>query len=528
LVRAQAGFKGQVGYAQLAGGAQLNISGDAELQDFLANAGAAPLDARLPDTASKAALVTVPEVVAAGEELLRWKSLSLRGLNIALAPSQASQISVGETVLSDFFARLILSPAGRLNLQDVVKSPATAPSNDKQTQAGPAPVISFGPISLTRGQVHFSDRFIQPNYSANLTELTGSLGAFSSQTQATPTKLAEVSLRGRAQSTASLEISGQINPLLSPPVLDIKGRVRDLELPPLSMYSVHYAGYGIERGKLSVDVSYQVQADGQLVANNKLVLNQLSFGNKVEGAPGNLPVKLAVALLADSNGVIDIELPVSGSLNDPQFRLGPIVFKLIVNLIGKAITSPFTLLAGALGGGSDELSQVTFTPGSAALTEQARAGLSKVAKALTQRPALRMTVVGTASLENEREAYQRERLKALVRAQKGSSPESAAVSEAEYPALLKAVYKKADFVKPRNLLGVVKDIPVEEMQALLLANLPAGEDAMRELALQRGLAVRDYLATQNLTTDRLFLGQPKTVSSEEKWSPRAQLSLGLP
>ncbi|MDO8449067.1 MAG: DUF748 domain-containing protein [Rhodoferax sp.] len=501
LLRADTSFKGQVSYAQKAAGPVLKVNGDTSVEDFLANTLSAPQSATVPGPGAPA---VTPGPLQIGEELLRWKVLSLRGLDVAVAPGVASQFTVRETVLSDFFARLILSEAGRLNLQDVMKSlaeptasaPAPAasapdaikiiandaaftgakPQNDPKS-ALPA-VISFGPISLLGGRVEFSDRFIQPNYSASLTELTGKLSAFSSQTQPGTVNLADLELRGRAEGTASVEILGKVNPLTTPVVLDIKGQVRDLELPPLSPYSVRYAGYGIERGKLSVDVSYVVQPNGQLVATNKIVLNQLTFGDKVEGAPGNLPVKLAVALLANRQGVIDINLPISGSLSDPQFRLGPIIFRMIVNLIVKAITSPFTMLASAFGGGADELSVVSFAPCSAVLAPEARPGLQKVAQALIERPALKMTVVGTASLEAERDAFKREQLKALVQAEKrraavvgGGTPKgetdeggrvddaTAAVTEAEYPALLKAVYRRADFPKPRNLVGMTKDIP---------------------------------------------------------------------
>jgi hypothetical protein len=289
------------------------------------------------------------------------------------------------------------------------------------------------------------------------------------------------------------------------------------------------------------------------------VLNQLTFGEKVEGAPNSLPVKLAVALLADRNGVIDINLPISGSLNDPQFSLGPIIFKVIVNLIVKAITSPFSLLAGAMGGGGDELSMVAFQPGSAELTEPARQGLDKVAKALTDRPALKMTVVGTSSLEVERDGFKRERLKQLVQAEKrragvvagSTSTAAVSVSAAEYPVLLKEVYRRADMPKPRNLVGMAKDLPAAEMEALLLANIRVTEDHMRELALARGVGVRDYLAGKNLALERLFLGAAKTgadkpaatdktaAAAADKpdsaapaakpaaaaWSPRAELNL---
>ncbi|MEO6623869.1 MAG: DUF748 domain-containing protein, partial [Burkholderiaceae bacterium] len=530
LLRADASFKGDVRYADSTAGPALRLSGDTVLEEFRANT-----------------LAGGEGNLQLSEELLTWKSLNMRGVDVALTPGAATVVSVKETALSDFFARVIIFPDGRINLQNIVKSstataspPAPAAAASVATPApalpvvasGREPVITVGPVSLINGKVFFSDRFVKPNYSANLSELTGKLGAFSSQAAQGPPQLADVELRGRAESTASLEILGKINPLAKPLALDIKGLVRDLELAPLSPYSVKYAGHGIERGKLSVDVAYLVLPDGQLTASNKVVLNQLTFGEKVDGAPASLPVKLAVALLADRNGVIDINLPISGSLNDPQFSLGPIIFKGIVNLIVKAITAPFSLLASALGGGGEELSVVAFAPGSATLQADARAGLDKVAKALTERPALKMTVVGTASLEVEREALKQERLQALLLVEKRRELVSAGnvtataeaagaliLSEAEKPALLKEVYKRADIAKPRNALGLTQEISGTEMEALLLANLTVTEDSIRELALQRGVAVKDYLAGRQLPVERLFLGTAKPVAADAKWTP---------
>jgi hypothetical protein len=537
VLRADAGFKGDVRYADGSSGPSVQLKGDAVVEDFRANSLAAGVSGLQID-----------------EELLNWKTLSLRGVDVALAPGAATRVAVTETTLGDFFARVIVYPDGRINLQNLVKSDAPVAAAAPPTAGASAavgavaqaavpappnglePVITIGPVGLINGKVFFSDRFVKPNYSANLSELTGKLSAFSSVAPQGQPQLADLELRGRAEGTASLEILGKINPLATPLALDIKGIVRDLELPPLSPYSIKYAGHGIERGKLSVDVAYLVLPNGQLTATNKVVLNQLTFGDKVEGAPASLPVKLAVALLSDRNGVIDINLPISGSLNDPQFSLGPIIFKVIVNLIVKAITAPFSLLASAFGGGGDELSTVVFAPGSASLMPQAKAGLDKVAQALTDRPALKMTVIGTASLDIEREAYKQERLRALLVSEKRRSmlagSASAAdvgaaltVTDAEAPTLLKEVYRRADITKPRNLAGLATDLPVPEMEALLLANIPVTEDAMRELAVQRGVAVKDYLGAQKLPVERLFLGAVKPVGNDPKWSPRAELSL---
>ncbi|MGH8822787.1 MAG: DUF748 domain-containing protein, partial [Rhodoferax sp.] len=512
--------------------------------DSVLSQGVAPAAATSPaaaGTAPKAAAVAATgSQQLASEPLLQWKALSVRGLDLAMKPGVATRVNVRETALSDFYARIIINPNGRINLQDLVKSsaqpdaatpaasaaaaprtvsmpaggpvarenvmpsgpatpaPATATvAAAPDTEGGPAPVIHIGPISLINGRVLFSDHFIRPNYSADLTQLTGKLSAFSSVAPAGAPQMADLELTGRAEGTASLEITGKLNPLAKPLALDITGKVHDLELPPLSPYAIKYSGHEIERGKMSMDVHYVVLPNGQLTAQNSLVLNQLSFGDEVKGAPASLPVKLAVALLADRDGVINLNLPISGSLNDPQFSLGPIIFKAIINIIVKAVTAPFSLLANAFGGsGGQQLNTVVFGPGSASLTPEARASLDKVAKALAERPKLKMTVVGAANLDAEREGYRRERLNAMVRAEKrreallapgkaatpvptASAPASTAsaaapaaavtVSESEYPALLKRVYRRADITKPRNLIGMAKDIPQDQMESLLLA-----------------------------------------------------------
>ena len=582
--RAEASYKGGVRFASRPEGASVQVQGDAALEELRVN--------------SMLALPPAPATVAAaggnsaprGEPLLNWKALSLRGLDVALAPGKATAVNVKETTLSDFFARIIVFEDGRINLQDLVKSSdpvAVVPDTKVTTQtattttttavvapvsaasapvsgassavaagatgqndaknAALAPVINFGPVALVNGRVAFSDRFVRPNYSANLSELTGKLSAFSSVAPQDTPQMADLELRGRAEGTASLEVLGKLNPLAKPLALDIQAKVRDLELAPMSPYSVKYAGHGIERGKLSVDVAYQILPNGQLTATNKIVLSQLVFGDAVEGAPASLPVRLATALLSDSKGVIDIDLPVTGSVNDPQFSVGPVIFKALINLIVKAVTSPFSLLSSALGGGdAGELSTVRFEPGSAVLTEEARTGLDKIAKALETRPALKMTVVGHASEDAERDALKRQRLMRMRRAEERRSAIQAApaqsaaasaadtadtpaaplaISDAEYPALLTAVYKRADMAKPRNMVGLAKTLPVTEMEDLLLANISVADDAVQTLATERGVAVRDYLTQQKLPLDRLFLGATKLAKDGEKFTPSAELNL---
>lgn len=558
LLRADASYLGSVALQTSAAGPSVQLAGDVTLEDFRAH--------------------TTPAAPARPEELLNWKTLNLKGLDVKLAPATTPQITVASGALQDFFARVIIQETGRINLQDISKQAAAdaakaAPPANATAAADPtlAPRIRIGPFSLVNGTVDFADRFIRPNYRANLTDLTGRLGGFSSegaratQGDVAAPQMADLELRGRAEGTASLQITGKLNPLATPLALDIEGRVRDLELPPLSPYTIKYTGHGIERGKLSVDVAYTVLPNGQLTARNQVTLNQLTFGEAVAGAPASLPVRLATALLADRHGVIDLDLPISGSLNDPQFKLAPIIFKIIGNIIVKAITSPFSLLTGMLGGADTDLSQVAFVPGTARLDPASTAKLDRVAKALTDKPALTLTVVGTASLEAERNAYQRERLNAQLLAERqrsqpaptasspaptslatpvtpaspdasGSSPATATdnapaeLTGPERVRWLTALYKRTDMPKPRNALGLAKDLEPEDMEALLLTQIAANADSMQTLATQRSTAVRDHLARLNIPLQRLFLGAPSTppAKTDTPWQPSAELKLGMP
>ncbi len=487
-----------------------------------------------------------------GDELLTWQAFTLDGLKFDLRAGSKPTLEITSAALTDFYSRLVITEDGRFNLRDVAAAPkgdgtapspvaaASAPAPAASAAATPAapgsnlPIdIRIGGVRLANGKVDFTDRFIRPNYSAALTELNGSVGAFNSTTR----DMATLDLKGRAAGTALLEISGALNPTAQPLALDIKAKATDLELAPFSPYSGRYAGYAIERGKLSMEVAYKIDPDGKLDAKNQVVLNQLTFGDKVESPDATkLPVLLAVALLKDRNGVIDINLPISGSINDPQFSIFGLVLKVIGNLLVKAVTAPFSLLTG---GGSEDLSFVAFEPGTARFNDAGRGTIDKVAKSLSDRPALKMTVTGASDPQSEREAMQQAALDARVTAEqrrealRGDAPADAplpALSPAQREAIVKRLYGDTKLPnKPRNAIGIARDIPVPEMEALLRGATQVTTDSARELALQRGIAVRDALVAKGLPSERLFLAAPKLRASGEEdaaWSPRVQLALG--
>jgi len=476
-------------------------------------------------------------------DFLTWKSLHLGRMNVALKPLA---VGVGDVALSDFYARLMVSPEGKLNvLQLVKKSPAPAETAGKGAEPAPkaaaappvtasqsapagqtvaqaaAPVtpVRIDKVTLQGGTVSFTDHFIKPNYSAKLAKIGGRITGLSSD----PGSTADMDLRG-VYDGAPLTIAGKLNPFTASPALDIKTEVRGVELTPMSPYFGKYAGYALEKGKLSLYLSYKI-ADRKLQAENRVFLDQLTFGDKVNSPDATkLPVTLAVALLKNRRGEIDINLPISGSLDDPQFSVGGIVVQVILNLLGKAVTSPFALI-GSLFGSGEELSHVDFAPGYALLTPEAQKRLETLAKALEDRPALKLEVAGSVDPEADREGLRQAWMERKVKARKlaqmvkqgkeSGSVDDVVVDEKEYPALLEQAYKLEKFPKPRNFIGLTKSLPREEMEKLMLANAPVDDEELRQLADQRAKAVSDWLrAGDKIPAERVFLLPPKPLPKQ--------------
>ena len=465
-------------------------------------------------------------------EFLRWKSLYFGGMDVRLEPLA---MSIDQVALNDFFARVILDQNGRINLQDIsvvntggvqksvtqaeptaAPTAITAPSGEKTAvlptpakAASAIPPIKIKKLTLQGGHIRYTDNFIKPNYTANLMKFGGVISGLSSD----PNSSANVNLKGQVNS-APLNIDGKINPLKGDLTMDIKAAVHGMELAPLSTYSGHYIGYGIEKGKLSFDVAYKVE-NRVLTAQNRLVLEQLTLGEKIDSPTATtLPVRFALALLRDSNGVIDINLPIGGSLDDPQFSVGGLIVKVIVNVLTKAVMAPFSLLSSMFGGG-EELSMLEFDAGRARINDVGETKLKSMAKILVDRPALKLEITGRADPETDREGLKKASIDRKVRALKlkdmvgrGVSADAATltVTPQEYPALLKRVYKDADFKKPRNMVGLQKDIPVEEMENLLSTNATISDDDLITLANGRAQAVKDWLVGEGKVPDtRIFI-----------------------
>jgi uncharacterized protein involved in outer membrane biogenesis len=465
---------------------------------------------------------------ARGEEFLNFATLHLGGVEAGYNPTKAI---IDEIALSDFYSRIIVNPDATLNVQGIVVKGAAGQDNVSAKAGGAAPDVAakapavpvrIETVTLQGGTILFSDQYVKPNYTASLVEIGGRVSGLSSE----ESRRADVDLRGKLENSAPLEIRGKINPLAENLFVDLKVDFKEMDLSPLSPYAGRYAGYGIRKGKLALDLKYHIEKK-KLDAENKVFLDQFTFGDAVDSPQATkLPVRLAVALLKDRKGEIRLDLPVTGRIDDPKFSVWGIVVKIIVNLLVKAATSPFALL-GALFGGGEEISYLEFEPGLSVPPAAAEGKIGNLAKVLDERPALNLEIEGHVDLERDKEALRQLSFRRKVAAQKvkelarggGAAPaiDNVVVEPAEYPKYLTRAYKEEKFPKPRNFLGMARDLPVPEMEKLMLTHLQVTNDDLRRLAGERAASVKDrLLRSGKLEPGRIFLVEPKTLSPERK------------
>jgi hypothetical protein len=441
--------------------------------------------------------------------------------------------------LSDLYARLILESTGRLNVVDILTGPASAAASVEQPSAAPGapraitdqPIdaeIEFNGMTLQHGHINFTDNFIEPHDTADISDIAGTVGLFGTRHTAPAT----VALRGQLNGSAPITIDGSINPLAPMAFVELKARADGVELTGFTPYSAKYAGYPIVKGTLTVDVHYLLD-QGQLTADNHLFIDQLTFGDRVESRDATtLPVRLAVALLKNARGEIAVDIPVSGSLADPQFSLSGVILDALVNLIVKATTSPFRLIAAAFGV-EEDLDYVEFPPGLATLTPESQQKLAIIAQALQDRPTLRLDISSRVDPELDRDGLREARLTSLVKMQKiqdGGGREDAErveLNTAEFDMYLTRLYKMATFPKPRNFLGLDKELPPDEMRKLLLTHMEITDQDLQHLANERANAVRQWLSGR-VEPSRLFVVAPTLeVGGAQEGGKTSRVDLSL-
>jgi hypothetical protein len=498
---------------------------------------------------------------ATSDPFAGWRSLALSNLKANYDDVHGTDVDASRVTFAGFYGRVVLNAQGKLNLNDVVAhqsgeaqsltrdtsaaarggrepvpltpqstpqaasapaetatasapAAASAPATVKAAQAPTSPVhLHFGELVLQGGRVNYTDNFIKPNYTADLVQIQGTVGAFGTQS----TTPAPVDVSAKLAANGPITIKGTVNPLIEKPSLDLTASAHDIELTNLTPYSAKYAGYPITKGKLNVDLHYQL-ANDQLTANNHIFIDQLTFGDHIDNDTATkLPVRLAISLLKNRRGEIDVNIPVSGSLSNPEFSLGGLIWKAVLNLIAKAVTAPFSLLANAFGGGGEDLGYVEFAAGTATLSDADEKKLDTIVKALDDKPSVKIDLIGRVDPAVDTPALKEQYVDRLVRQQKvkdtvgnGESVDTSQVKvdAKEYDKYLTKAYKDADFKKPRNMIGFTKTLPDDDMKQALADHAPVDDATLRALAQRRAQAVQQYFEGK-VDPSRVFIVAPK-------------------
>jgi len=514
------------------------------------------------------------------KDFIKWKDLRIADVSFR---SQPASLRIGSVTALEPYVRMIIAPDRSVNIKQVLTPPgakaapaaapaaaAAAAAESAVAPAGAAPAaapvpqaataprararkgkpaappasapaapltpfpVSIGTVRMINGSADYTDLWIKPSFALDIKALNGAVKGLSSD----PSSRARVQLDGKLATYSPLHIGGEVNLLSAALYTDVTLSFKDLDLTIVNPYSGYFVGYRIDKGKLSVDVAYKIE-QRQLSATQHFLVDQLELGDRVESPEAmHLPLKIAVALLKDRNGLIDLALPMSGSIDDPNFRIGPIVWKMFVNLIVKVATAPFALL-GHLFGGGEHMNIVEFAAGSAELDKPAQDQLAALGKAMKERPQLKLDVPIVSSAGLDRPSLAQTRLRAELAARVAASrqgrkhPEEALElaladparhlqllieqfqtdlgKEAALPASAQAVHagKKKE---PADL-----DAAIADLETAIMNHIQVPDAELEALGRSRAQAIQNaLLADKQIDPARVFIvnAQPRPDSGD--------------
>jgi Domain of Unknown Function (DUF748) len=509
------------------------------------------------------------------EDFINWDRLDIQGLNFQHQPDR---LNIDQITARKPYARVIVEPDESINVKRVLAgagatvvaasgntgppvaaSAAPAPAaplpragksakpprraaSVAATSAASAPNAAPGmPMSIKRivikgGQANFADLSVMPNFSTGIQSLEGTVLGLSSKADSR----AKVDLHGSVDAFAPVSITGEVNVLSAALYTDLAMSFRNIELSTFNPYSGKFAGYNISKGKLTTELHYKVQGR-KLDAQHHIIVEQLEFGEKTESkAAVSLPIKLAVALLKDRDGVIDLNLPVTGSLDDPQFKLAPIIWKVFVNILEKAVTAPFALLGSLFGGGPD-LQYVDFEPGAAQLDPVATEKGQALVKALNGRPQLKIEIPIAVVNEVDRPRLIEQKFQAQLQVQAPGVRKKATGAAADFAQLdpstqlemLAQLYAKNFGAEPKfpESIAAIKTKPdiiaakIDFLSRELRQRITVNEAELTALGQQRAMNLQQALLTgTQIDPGRVFLVANDKAKNEDG---RVRLELSL-
>ncbi|ROL76794.1 DUF748 domain-containing protein [Pseudomonas vranovensis] len=447
-------------------------------------------------------------------DFVKWQQLNLDDLSYR----HGDVLSIGKVTLKQPYARFMINEDRTTNVDDLlIPQPATAQSKvpaKTQASADKPLGIRIGEIDINDGSANFADFSLTPNFATAIQQLNGQIGTIDNRQP----KPAKVDIKGKVDRYAPVTIKGSLNPFDPMAALDIATSFKRVELTTLTPYSGKFAGFRIRKGRLNIDLHYVI-TQGKLKAENKVVVEQLQLGEKVDSPDAvDLPIRLAVALLKDTDGKISIELPVTGDLNDPQFSVMPIVWQTLRNLVLRAAQAPFKFIGGLVSGGdSQDLGNVAFAAGSSDLGPDAQSALDKLATALKERPALRLEIEGTSAQSSDGPLIAQQRLEReyqstyykILQRRGDKVPAQASelkVPDGDKPAMLEGIYRtRMKKQPPAEWEQLDREQRTTQLRDAVLKSWGESALLLRQLGQARASSIKDYLVDKGqLADDRVY------------------------
>lgn len=481
---------------------------------------------------------------------LVWERVSSNSLEISLAPNR---VHMTELQIVKPTGKLIIHEDKSMNVTRILRhqpsvttlpAPRAASSQPASKPSSAAPV--HGPVNVATGteiandssadafpvnietmridnaELDFADLSLKPQFGTHINSLSGVINGISTNAAS----VAQVELDGKVDDYGSARVRGSIQPFEPTNFTDLKLSFKNLEMNRLTPYSGKFAGRRIDSGKLSVDLEYKIK-QRQLAGENKFIINKLKLGEKVDSAEAaNLPLDLAIAILEDSDGMIDLDLPISGSLDDPQFSYGSIVWKAIKNVLSKIVTAPFRVLGKLFGSGAEKLEAISFEPGSVALAPPEQEKLNAVSQALSKRLGLALGIIPSYDSALDSRALQEMSLRRKVAQAMGIKLEDgqqAGPIDLSNPKTQKVIDELHDTLTKKSLLKKLaskfekpKEGHYQEALEKLTVSIEVTELDLQGLATARGKTIQKALLDAGITAARVHIDSPVKNGADGK------------
>ncbi|AYV37153.1 DUF748 domain-containing protein [Aeromonas veronii] len=456
---------------------------------------------------------------ADNQRLLEFNTLALTGLTY---DGISQQMRIKDIALNKPFARIEINEDGTTNLQQLLLPQPAAAKSTEAKAGSKAPDFRFtiDQLRTEQGNLRFADRSLSQDFVADI----ASLGGQSRHISNIPGQRSDLAFNGKVDRYAPVTIRGGTNLLVANPILDIAVAFHNLELTTFTPYSGTYAGYAIDKGQLSMKLHYKLEGN-RLEGDNDITIKKLQLGEKIKSDQAkDLPLGLAIALLSDANGVIQMNLKVKGDLDQPDFSIGNIFWDVLGNTLSKAITSPFSLLA-SLADGTEDLDELPFLPGEPDLTPTQQEKLVKLAQALKDRPKLSMNIRGKVNFNEERPILQRQKLERVLAKLTGNQADLDLLEQD--PALQEALARAYEERFGEDLEDLADRLHLDEESAALRAQAVIllrdqqliTAKSLRNLAMRRAQNTKEFLVdSQGIAPERLFVldSQVKEEDKEAK------------